>query len=108
MIEVLAALNPSLSTVHVRAKVGGKLYENYRLRTEGLACLVAYRDIFYRVVDGCNVKIVPENIHEMICPIVLAHLLMGDGNHVKSARKGIATRQVGHESILIALLTQNA
>ena len=44
-------------------------------RTRGIPCLNELRSLFY--ID--RIKIVPENIYNLLTPIALAHLIMGDG-----------------------------
>lgn len=60
-----------------------KQYINYRLKTAVLAVFNQFFDMFY-VFDpdtGKYVKVVPANIMDLMNPIVLAHLIMGDGNY---------------------------
>ena len=45
------------------------------LYTRGLPCLKELRSIFY--IN--RVKIVPEDIYNLLTPVALAHLIMGDG-----------------------------
>jgi hypothetical protein len=45
-------------------------------RTRGLPCLNELRSLFY--ID--RVKIVPEDIYNLLTPVALAHLIMGDGS----------------------------
>lgn len=47
-----------------------------KFKTISLPQLIHYYDLFY--VNGK--KIVPKNINDLISPIALAHLIMGDGN----------------------------
>lgn len=56
-----------------------KKYINYRLKTSTLTVFNKYRDIFYTENNGKYTKIVPNNIDKLLCPIVLAHLIMSDG-----------------------------
>ena len=56
----------------------------YRLKSVCLPQFNYYHEIFYvltAAVAGNYVKIVPAHIGSMITPIVLAHLLMGDGSY---------------------------
>jgi len=51
-----------------------------RFKTPLLPVFVYYYELFY-VFDGKNnVKIIPQNIENLITPVVLAHLIAGDGN----------------------------
>jgi hypothetical protein len=67
--------------VLVTAKAKGKVLRNYRIKTATLPIFNLYRDMFY-VSNGSGgyVKIVPTTIMELMSPITLAHLIMGDGN----------------------------
>jgi len=62
-----------------------KVYLNYRLKTKTLSIFNQYYEMFYRFNPNKNkyVKIVPENIIELMEPIVLAYLNQGDGNFDK-------------------------
>jgi hypothetical protein len=46
-----------------------------------------YRHLFYKLdaVTGKYVKVIPTNILELLSPVVLAHLMMGDGNFQSDA-----------------------
>ena len=54
-----------------------------RLKTVTLPLFNYFHDIFYTLdtVTGRYVKVVPVMIMELMSPIVLAHLIMGDGNY---------------------------
>lgn len=55
--------------------------EVWRFKTVSLPQLLYYYELFYKVnSEGKYVKIIPLNIVELISPVVLAHILMGDGN----------------------------
>lgn len=60
-----------------------KLYTNYRLKTRTLPIFNSYHDMFYKLNLETNkyIKIVPENIIDLMDPIVLAYLIQGDGNY---------------------------
>ena len=47
-----------------------------------MPCITEVHSLFY--IDG--VKIVPKNIYELLTPVVLAHLIMGDG---QTSRHGL-------------------
>lgn len=53
----------------------GKVYKSIYIRTSRFPCLNKYHDLFYKD----KIKIVPLNIQDILTPIGLAHLLMGDG-----------------------------
>ena len=59
-----------------------KIYCNYRLKTKTLSIFNSYHDMFYKLNLDTNkyTKIVPENIIEMMDPIVLAYMIKGKGN----------------------------
>lgn len=61
--------------IEVKDKTSGKSYTTVRFKTVMLPLLVHYHELFY-----CNKKIVPENIDSLMTPVVLANLIMGDGN----------------------------
>ena len=54
----------------------------YRLKTVSLPIFNVFRDIFYTWDVHANkwIKIVPKNIIELMDPIVLAFIIIGDGN----------------------------
>ena len=53
----------------------GKVYKSIYIRTLSFHCLNKYHDLFYKN----KIKVVPLNIQDLLTPIGLAHLLMGDG-----------------------------
>ena len=71
------------SVKEVQVKVVNKVYKNYRLKTMTLPIFNIYHDIFYvyNTVTNKYVKIVPDLILDFMNPIVLAYLIMGDGNY---------------------------
>lgn len=66
-----------------------KVYTNYRLKTKTLSIFNLYHDMFYELNPETNkyVKIVPKNIIDLMDPIVLAFLIMGDGNFDKGRNR---------------------
>ncbi len=61
---------------------------SYRLKTLSLPVFNQYHNLFY-VFDEINkkwIKRVPENIIDILSPIVLAHLVIGDGNYQPKAK----------------------
>lgn len=64
---VIIARKPDLRT--------GKVYKSVYVRTLRFSCLNKYHDLFYKD----RIKVVPLNIKDLLTPIGLAHLLMGDG-----------------------------
>lgn len=71
---------PYINTNPVSIKVFNKKTDSYndvlRFKTISLPQLIHYYELFY--IDGK--KRVPYNIDELMTPVVLAHLIMGDGN----------------------------
>ena len=77
--------NP-VKSVEIKGK--NKDYINYRLKTKTLPVFNSYYDMFYKSTEQNKfVKIVPENIFDLIDPIVLAYLIQGDGNYDKSRNR---------------------
>ena len=65
----------SYPIVRIRSRLGK---ENISLQffTRAMPCLTELRSLFY----PNGVKIVPYNIYELLTPIALAHMIMGDGS----------------------------
>lgn len=76
------AINP-LKAITVQAIVNGKLLTSYRFKTKSLSVFTYYRNLFYVVNDitGKATKVVPNNISALLTPVVLAYLIMSDGNY---------------------------
>lgn len=72
LLSHYCSINPSL-TSGIRA---GKPVYGLQFSTRALPCFSTLHSIFY--VDG--VKIVPQNIYNLLTPVALAHLIMGDGS----------------------------
>jgi hypothetical protein len=53
----------------------GKIYKSMYIRTLKFPCLNKYHDLFYKDKK----KVVPSNIQDLLTPLGLAHLVMGDG-----------------------------
>jgi hypothetical protein len=66
-----------------------KNYINYRLKTRSLPLFVPYYNMFYNFNQDLNkyVKIIPLNIIEYLDPVVLAYLIMTDGNFDKGRNR---------------------
>jgi hypothetical protein len=73
----------------VKIKHRKKVYINYRIKTKTLPIFNSFHDSFYNYNKDLNKykKIVPLNICEMMDPIVLAYLIMTDGNFDKSRNR---------------------
>lgn len=80
-------MNNPVKTIEIKGK--NKVYKNYRLKTISLPLFNQYHDMFYKYDLNLHkyVKIVPENILEFLDPIVLAYLIMTDGNFNKSRNR---------------------
>ena len=92
-------------------KVRDKTYTNYRLKTATLSLFNQYHDMFYNwnLEKAKYIKIVPKNISEFMDPIVLAYLLMSDGNFDKNRnRVRIFTNSFTKEEVQILADAINA
>jgi LAGLIDADG DNA endonuclease family len=81
--------NP-LKLVEIKGK--NNVYSNYRLKTRSLPLFNSYYDLFYitNTLNNGNtkrIKIVPTNILELLDPIVLAYLIMGDGSYNSNSNR---------------------
>jgi hypothetical protein len=65
-----------------RATGVGKTHYGLNFFTRALPCLTELHSLFY----PNGVKIIPENIYDLLTPVALAHLIMGDG---QSSRHGL-------------------
>jgi len=54
-----------------------KTYYAIEFYTRALPCFTEYKNIFYKN----KVKILPEDIYNLLTPVALAHLIMGDGSY---------------------------
>nr|QDH07214.1 hypothetical protein [Ophiocordyceps sinensis] len=70
---------PYINTEPAYIKVYNKKTDSYnevlKFKTISLPQLIYYYELFYK-----GKKIVPGNIEKLMTPVVLAHLIMGDGN----------------------------
>nr|YP_007476115.1 hypothetical protein H915_mgp31 [Cantharellus cibarius]AGE93536.1 hypothetical protein [Cantharellus cibarius] len=66
-----------------------RVYTNYRLKTKTLPIFNHYYDMFYKLDTDYDkfIKIVPNNIEILMNPIVLAYLIMSDGNFDKGRNR---------------------
>lgn len=73
----------------VKLEVKNKIYINYRLKTSTLPIFNQYHEMFYTLnpEKGKYVKKVPAYILESMDPIVLAYLIMSDGNFDKNRNR---------------------
>lgn len=77
-----------VKTIQVKNKQG-ETYSNFRLKTVSLPVFNYYFDMFYsfNIEKNKYVKIIPENIFDLLDPVVLAYLIMTDGNFDKSRKR---------------------
>lgn len=70
-------------------EIKNKNYINYRLKTVSSPIFNQYYEIFYKLNSESQkyIKIVPTNIVDLVNPIVLAYLIMTDGNFDKSRNR---------------------
>lgn len=80
-------MSNSIKKLEIKGKT--KNYTNYRLKTKSLSVFVEYFDMFYEFNEDLNkyIKIIPTNIIEFMNPIVLAYLIMTDGNFDKGRNR---------------------
>lgn len=80
-------LNTPVKTVQIKGK--NKIYINYRLKTISLPVFIQYFDMFYEynTEKGKYIKIIPKNISELLNPVVLAYLIMTDGNFDRTRKR---------------------
>jgi hypothetical protein len=59
-------------------------YQRWIVRTKNLSIFDEFFFIYYAMNSlGKNVKIIPLNIEQLLCPILLANFIMSDGNYHK-------------------------
>ena len=75
-----------VKTIKIKGK--DKIYINYRLKTISLSVFNQYFEMFYKfnIEKGKFVKIIPKNISDLLNPVVLAYLIMTDGNFDKNQK----------------------
>jgi hypothetical protein len=81
--------NP-IKQVEVKAVLPkNKIYINYRLKTKTLPLFNVYHDMFYifNVDKAKAFKVVPKDIENLMNPVVLAYLIMSDGNYDKLRKR---------------------
>lgn len=90
-----------VSTLFTRPNAESEPILSHRLKTLALPVFNFYRELFYKLnpVTGKYVKIVPLNIEELLTPIALAFIIMGDGNYKDGAVR-IYTNGFTHEDNL--------
>lgn len=82
-----AYMSNPVKTLTIKGK--SQTYTNYRLKTKSLPVFLPFFDMFYKWDTNLNknIKIVPIDIIEYMDPIVLAYLIMGDGNWDKGRNR---------------------
>lgn len=86
LFKLLESLTDSgISHLEVKDKTTGKSYITVRFKTVMLPLFVHYHELFYYIDEKTQryVKRVPLDIESRMTPVVLAHLIMGDGNFKK-------------------------
>ncbi len=73
----------------VNIKINSKIYLNYRLKTKSLPLFSELFDLFYKLdSEGIKYKkLIPVNIWDLLDPVSLAYLIMGDGNFDKGRNR---------------------
>jgi hypothetical protein len=90
--ESLGIIFKDYMSNHVKSlqiKGKNKIYTNYRLKTNSLPIFNQYYEMFYKFNSDTQkyIKIIPENIIDLVDPIVLAYLIMTDGNFDNSRKR---------------------
>jgi len=80
-------MNNPVKSLEIKGK--NNTYKNFRLKTRTLPLFNYYHELFYKynLEQNKYVKIVPKNIGEFMNPIVLAYLIMTDGNFDKGRNR---------------------
>lgn len=80
-------MNSPIKALEIKGK--NKVYLNFRLKTKSLPIFNRYHDMFYKLntETGKYVKIIPHNILTFLNPVVLAYLIMTDGNFDKNRNR---------------------
>ncbi len=103
-----------LKEVKVKAIANGSFYTSYRFKTKSLELFNYYRDMFYVTNQATSsgdsriraVKVVPQNIAELLTPVALAYLIMADGNYDRGRnRVRIYTNSFSKEEVTLLATT---
>lgn len=80
-------MNNPIKSIDIKGK--DKIYKNYRLKTASLPLFNKYFEMFYKFDSNLNktIKRIPDNIVDLLNPIVLAYLIMSDGNFDKNRNR---------------------
>jgi hypothetical protein len=68
--------------LQININTSKNVYYTVEFYTRALPCFTEYKNIFYKN----KVKILPEDIYNLLDPISLAHLIMGDGSKKKNKK----------------------
>lgn len=89
-------------------EVTGREATQYWFSTKQLPLFTELHSIWYKIVDGKAVKVLPSNIAELLKPIGLAHWIQGDGywdnGHLKLCTDNFTKEEV---LMLIDILNKN-
>lgn len=80
LFEPYVGTSPDVTTVYNKKTKSDNMI--IKFKTQSLPLFVYYYNMFYKLNSstGGFVKCIPANIEELMTPVVLAHLIMGDGN----------------------------
>jgi hypothetical protein len=80
-------INKPVKALEIKGK--NKIYLNFRLKTNTFPIFNRYHDMFYKLntETGKYVKRIPQNILKNLNPVVLAYLIMTDGNFDKNRNR---------------------
>jgi len=73
---ILSHYCPSYPLLRIRSRLGKKTI-GLQFKTRTMPCLTEIHSLFYQ---NNGIKIVPENIYDLLTPASLAHWIMGDGS----------------------------
>lgn len=78
--DVLASIcTVSRPTPWPNPELTGKEPTQFWFSTKRLPAISNLHQLWYKVIDGKYIKNLPLNIEELLTPVALAHLIMGDG-----------------------------
>ncbi len=67
----------SYPVVRIRSSFDKKTI-GLQFRTRAMPCITALRSLFYPGLS--NTKVIPKDIYDLLTPVALAHVIMGDGS----------------------------
>ena len=65
----------------------GKEPTQYWFSTKRLPVITGLHNLWYKQIEGKFIKVLPDNIEELLTPIALAHWIMGDGYFTEGSLK---------------------